>query len=264
MPHRDHEKNRAAWNEMTDVHFNHPSYNVKEFLRGQSTLRAIELAEVGDVAGKTLLHLMCQFGLDTLSWARRGAIVTGVDISDRSIERADELKNKTGLPVPAEFIRCDVLDLVGHIDKKFDIVFQSYGTHCWISDIDRWGQVVAHYLEPGGIFYMIDDHPISVLFEFEEENLSYFSSSPERYSDEPDYCDRSYVRRSEAVEWPHTLSGIINALIKAGLTIEFVNEFDKSYYPIHEDWHEKDGYWYPPGGPTRHPLMFSLRARKEG
>ena len=238
----------------------HPDYNVKEFLEGRSTLKSIELTEVGDVHGKTLLHLMCQFGLDTLSWARRGAIVTGVDISDKSIERANQLKEKAGLP--AEFVRSDVLDLAGKIDNKFDIVFQSYGTHCWISDIIQWAQVVAHYLKPGGIFYIIDGHPISVLFEFEEENLSYFNSTPERYSDERDYCDHSYIRKSEAVEWQHTLASIINALIKAGLTIELVNEFDKGYYPVHEDWYEKDGYWYPPGGPPRYPLMFSIRARK--
>jgi len=258
MPHSDHEKNRAAWNELVDVHFNHPDYKVKEFLRGWSTLKDIELTEVGDVAGKTLLHLMCQFGLDTLSWARRGAIVTGVDISDKSIERANQLKEKAGLP--AEFIRCDVLDLIGKIEKKFDIVFQSYGTHCWISDIDRWAKVVAYYLKPGGIFYIIDDHPI--LHIYEVENGSYFDTAPERSSGEADYYDRTYIRESEAVEWQHTLASIINALIKAGLTIEFVNEYDKGYYPVHEDWYEKDGYWYPPGSPPRYPLMFSVRARK--
>jgi len=243
---------------MTDVHFKHPDYKVKEFLEGSSTLKSIELAEVGDVHGKKLLHLMCQFGLDTLSWARRGAIVTGVDISDKSVQRANELKEKAGLL--AEFVRSDILDLVGKIDNKFDIVFQSYGTHCWISDINQWAQVVAHFLRPGGIFYIIDDHPI--LHIYEVENGSYFDTLPEYSSGQQDFCDRSYILKNELVEWQHTLSSIINALIKAGLTIEFVNEFDKGYYPIHEDWYEKDGYWYPPGGPPPYPLMFSIRARK--
>jgi SAM-dependent methyltransferase len=260
MPTPDHEKNRAAWNEMTDVHFNHPDYRVREFLQGRSTLKSIELAEVGDVAGKMLLHLMCQFGLDTLSWARRGAIVTGVDISDRSIERANELKEKAGLPVPVEFVRCDVLDLKGKIDKKFDIVFQSYGILCWISDVDRWAQVVAHYLKPGGIFYLIDDHPI--LYIYEIKNGSYFDRQETRSSGAPDYCDRSYVLKSDLVEWQHTLSSIVNAFIRAGLTIESLDEFDKSYYPRREDWYEENGYWYPPGGPPPYPLMFSLKARK--
>jgi SAM-dependent methyltransferase len=260
MRHPDHEKNRTAWNEMTDVHFKHPDYRVKEFLDGRSTLKTIELDELGDVNGKKLLHLMCQFGLDTLSWARRGAIVTGVDISDKSIERANKLKEKTGLP--AKFVRSDVLDLVGKIDDKFDVVFQSYGIHCWISDINQWAQVIAHYLRPGGIFYIIDDHPIIHIYRV--ENGSYFDTSAERHSDAPDYYDRSYFIKNELVEWQHTLSSIINALIKAGLMIELVNEFDKSYYPVHEDWLEKDGYWYPPGGPPPYPLMFSIRARKGG
>ena len=258
MPRPDHEKNRTAWNEMTDVHFKHPDYNVKEFLEGLSTLKSIELTEVGDVHGKKLLHLMCQFGLDTLSWARRGAIVTGVDISDKSIERANELKEKAGLP--AEFERSDVLDLMGKIDDRFYIVFQSYGTHCWISDINGWAQVIAHYLIPGGIFYIIDDHPIIQIYQV--ENGSYFYTLPEYSSGQQDYCDRSYILKNKLVEWQHTLSSIINALIKAGLTIELVNEFDKGYYPVHEDWYEKDGYWYPPGGPSPYPLMFSIRARK--
>jgi len=109
---------------------------------------------------------------------------------------------------------------------------------------------------------MIDDHPIIHIHEV--ENSSYFDTSAERCSNGRDYCDRSYVIRNELVEWQHTLSSIINALIKAGLIIEFVNEYDKSYYPMHENWYEENGYWYPPGGPSPYPLMFSLRARKQG
>ncbi|MFQ6007422.1 MAG: class I SAM-dependent methyltransferase [Candidatus Zixiibacteriota bacterium] len=257
----DHEKNRAAWNEMTNIHFNHPDYKVKEFLQGWSTLKSIELAEVGDVTGKTLLHLMCQFGLDTLSWARLGAIVTGVDISDRSIERANELKEKAGLSASAEFIRCDVLDLIGQIDQRFDIVFQSYGILCWISDVYRWAQVAAYHLKPGGIFYIIDDHPI--LHIYEVKNGSYFDEQAIVSSGVPDYCDRSYILMNDLVEWQHTLSSVVNAIIKAGLTIELLNEYDKSFYPRQEDWYEENGYWYPPGGPPPYPLMFSLKARKQ-
>ncbi|HWR83680.1 MAG TPA: class I SAM-dependent methyltransferase [Candidatus Deferrimicrobium sp.] len=260
MPHDDHETNRAAWNEMVEVRFKHRDYRVKEFLDGHSTLKSIELAEVGDVHGKSLLHLMCQFGLDTLSWARLGALVTGVDISDKSIERAEELKRTTGLP--AMFVRSDVLDLIGRIDRTFDIVFQSYGTLCWISDLTRWARVVAHFVKPGGIFYIIDTHPIAYIHEVPDG--SYFDSAPTRSTNERDYCDRSYVINKELVEWQHPLSQVINALIQAGLQIESVNEFNKGYYPVQEDWYEQDGYWYPPGGPPRYPLMFSLRARRSG
>ncbi len=258
MPHPDHEKNRIAWNEMTDVHFKHPDYKVKEFLEGRSTLKSIELCEVGDVYGKNLLHLMCQFGLDTLSWARRGATVVGVDISDASIARANELKERTGLP--AEFIQSDVNDLIGKIDRKFDIVFQSYGTFTWLSDLKKWGYVVAHHLKPGGVFYTIDTHPISYVFG--EEPISYFDTEAKHYTNQPDYCDRTYTIKNELIEWHHPLSEIVNTLIQSGLVIELLNEFDKSYYPLHENWVEQHGYWYPPEGPPPYPLMFSLKARK--
>jgi SAM-dependent methyltransferase len=258
-PHPDHEKNRLAWNEMAEVHYRHPDYLVREFLEGRSTLKSVELAEIGDVRGKALLHLFCQFGLDTLSWVRQGAIVTGVDISDTSIRLANELKEKAGLA--AEFIHSDVLELIGTIDRTFDIVFQSYGTLCWIADVNRWAQVIVHHLKPGGIFYIIDGHPITHIYQV--ENGSYFDTHPERYSNAKDYCDRSYVIRNELVEWQHTLSSTINALIRAGLTIEFVNEFDKGFDRANDDWYQENSYWYPPTGPSRYPLMFSLRARKK-
>ncbi len=258
MSHPDHEKNRVAWNEMVEVHWKHADYKVREFLEGWCSLHNIELREFGDVSGKRLLHLMCQFGMDALSWARRGVIVTGVDISDASIKRAHKLKQMADLK--AEFYRCDILDLVGVIDGKFDIVYQSYGTHCWICDLDRWAQVIAHYLKPGGFFFIIDSHPISAIYE--DTNCSYLSGGPFRYSDQPDYCDRDHIIESELVEFQHPLSAFVNALIGAGLVIERMDEYDKGYYPVQEDWYEQDGYWYPPGGPPRYPLMFSLKARK--
>ena len=259
MANADHEKNRFAWDDMVEVHYKHPDYKVKEFLEGWNSLKAIEKEEVGDVTGKQLLHLMCQFGMDTLSWARLGAEVTGVDISDKSIEYAEKLKKAAGMPKP-EFIRSDVMDITGKLDKKFDIVFQSHGTYCWLSDLNQWAEIVAHYLKPGGFFYIVDIHPITVLWE--TENMTYLQKEPERYSHENDYCDRDYIIEKERVEWQHPLSEIINSLINAGLTIEHLNEFDKSCYGVEKDWYRVGDYWYPPGGPPRYPLLFSLKARK--
>jgi len=258
MTNQDHEKNRIAWNEMVDVHFRHPDYKVKEFLKGSSTLKDLELKEVGEVKGKTLLHLMCQFGLDTLSWARRGAQVTGVDISDKSIEYAKMLTKKTNLK--ANFIRADILDLMGQIGSKFDIIYQSYGTLCWLSDLNKWAETVTYFLRPGGMLHLIDFHPIAV--PWEEKDVSYFKKGPYRYTNNADYCDKDYIIKNELIEWQHKLSDIINAVIGAGLTILRFNEFDKSSFPKERDWHEKDGYYYPPGGPPRYPLMFSLKAQK--
>jgi SAM-dependent methyltransferase len=256
MPHQNHEKNRRAWNETVPVHYRHPDYRLEEFRKGWCSLKSIELRTLGDVSGKKLLHLMCQFGMDTLSWARRGAIVTGVDISDKSIELADKLASEVGLD--ARFVRSDVIDLIGLISDRFDIVFQSHGTLCWLADLDRWAQVVAHYLKPGGTFFIVDDHPVVVLYE--SDNETYLQKGPSTYAGATDYCDRGYVLKSELVEYQHPLSQIINSLVNAGLVIRELNEYDHDYYAVKADWYEKDGYWYPPGGPPRYPLMFSLRA----
>lgn len=261
MSHPDHEKNRALWNEVVDIHFSHPSYRTTEFLGGQSTLKRLELDELGDVRGKSLLHLMCQFGLDTLSWARLGAQVTGVDISDKSIDRANELERMAGLD-GARFVRSDVLDLPDVLDGQFDIIYQSYGTVLWIADIPRWARTVAHYLKPGGTFLLIDEHPVSILFVDNDTPLHYFSREPERAMGTRDYCDREYIRKNEDVEWQHPVSEILNSLIDAGLTISRFNEYDFGYYQVDEDWYEREGWWYPPGGPTPFPLLMLVRATK--
>ena len=261
MPDRDHEKNRTAWNQMVDLHVGHREYRTREVIDGGISLKRIELEALGDVRGKSLLHLMCQFGLDTLSWARKGAIVTGVDISDRSIEVANDLKQKCRLD--ATFIRCDVLDLIGVIDRKFDIVFQSYGTHLWLSDISRWAQLVAHYLKPGGTFFIIDEHPVNLLFLYPDRGYDYFAREPERTVNPPDYCEKDATVSGEIVEWQHPVAEIVNALISAGLAIERLDEYNFGYYRFADGWYELPGhYWCPPGGPTKYPLMLAIKARK--
>jgi len=260
MSHPDHEKNRAAWNRMVDLHVNHPEYRTQEVIDGGSSLKRIELEALADARGKTLLHLMCQFGLDTLSWARQGAAVTGVDISDRSIAVANEIKQRAGLE--AEFVRSDVLDLIGVIDHKFDFVFQSYGTHIWLADIRRWAKVVAHYLKPGGVFFMIDEHPANVLFLLDPP-LDYFATEPERTVNPKDYCETDTAIDGEHVEYQHKVSDIVNALIEAGLTIERLDEYNFGYYKVNADWGVRsDHYAEPPGGPAKFPIMLAVKARK--
>lgn len=259
MPNLDHEKNRKAWNDMVEIHYDHPDYKLKEFLDGWNSLKSIERKELGDVNGKELLHLLCQFGMDTLSWARLGAKVTGVDISDKSIEYANKLKELSGVP-EARFIRSDVLELEGKIEQKFDIVFMSHGTICWIEDMKKLAETIARYLKPGGKFLIVDSHPVEILYI--TDNIGYLDTAPDRNSGERDYCDRDYVIEHELVEWQHPLSEIINSLINAGMVIEKLGEYNKGFYAFESDWYREGDYWYPPGGPPRHPIMFSLRAKK--
>ncbi|MHA1187498.1 MAG: class I SAM-dependent methyltransferase, partial [Candidatus Heimdallarchaeota archaeon] len=153
------EANKKMWNEFAKEHFKTESnhYNVREFLEGKTTLRKYELEEVGDVKGKKLLHLQCHFGLDTLSWEREGAIVTGVDFSDEAIKLAKQLNKQANLK--GDFILSNVYDLPNVLNEKFDVVYTSVGVLCWLNDLKKWAEVIAYFLKSGGIFYIHDGHP---------------------------------------------------------------------------------------------------------
>jgi len=159
--------NREHWDEATDIHARGNVYGIEDFKAGRYQLHRIEVEEVGDVAGKRLLHLQCHFGLDTLSWARRGAIVTGVDFSPKALALARRLAAESG--IDARFIESNVYDAPAALNERFDIVFCSYGVLCWLPDLPRWGEIVARYLEPGGIFYIADAHPFIRVFPTDDD-----------------------------------------------------------------------------------------------
>ena len=142
------EINRQSWNSRTDTHLKSDFYDLSGFMEGKSSLNAIELDLLGDVKGKSILHLQCHFGQDTISLARMGAHAVGMDLSDRAIGHAKRLAGETA--AGATFICCDVYDLPNHLDRPFDIVFSSYGTIGWLPDLDRWANVVSRFLKPGG------------------------------------------------------------------------------------------------------------------
>src|SRR3954464_11903705 len=150
------QSNRKLWNDWTGIHAQSEFYDVESFKEGKFRLHPIEKEELGDVRGKTLLHLQCHFGLDTLSWANLGAIVTGADFSDKAIDLARELSRETGLP--ATFICSNIYDLPAALEGQFDIVFTSHGVLGWLPDMPNWGKVVAHFLKPGGTFYVAEVH----------------------------------------------------------------------------------------------------------
>ncbi len=151
-------KNKTSWNDKTDHHYNSAFYDVDGFLKGKNSLNEIELKLLGDVSGKTILHLQCHFGMDSISLARMRAVVTGVDLSDKAIGKANELAQQTN--AAATFVCCDIYDLPNHLNKQFDIVFTSYGTIGWLPDIDKWAAIVSTYLKPGGKFIFADFHPV--------------------------------------------------------------------------------------------------------
>ena len=161
-----HEPNRRLWDEVTPVHVASRFYDVEGFLAGRCTVAPVELTALGDLRGKRLLHLRCHFGLDPLSRARRGAaLVVGVDFSGPALAAAGRLAERVGLADRARFVHSDVLELA--LGERFDLVFTSHGTVGWLGDLRRWGETVARHLAPGGLFYVMDAHPVALLFEAE-------------------------------------------------------------------------------------------------
>lgn len=223
--------NRESWNSRTDVHFESAFYDNPSFLKGRSSLNSIELPLLGDLKGKTVLHLQCHFGQDTISMARMGAIATGVDLSDRAIERANELTEATG--TDCRFIRCNIYDLPEHLDEQFDVVFASYGTICWLPDINRWAELAARYLKPGGRFVFAEFHPVLWMFddEFQSITYSYFNSDPIQEEEEGTYTDTKETPiLKECVTWNHGLAEVTTALLDQGLEMKALREYDYSPY----------------------------------
>ena len=223
------EINKESWNNRTDVHVNSDFYDLDGFMKGKSSLNSIELELLGDVSGKSILHLQCHFGQDTLSLSRMGAKVTGIDLSDKAIKVAEELTEK--LNTHAEFICCDLYDLPNHLNKKFDIVFTSYGTIGWLPDLDKWAAVVSQFLKPEGTFVFAEFHPVVWMFDdaFEKIEYNYFKSEAIETL-EGSYTESRADAEQQFITWNHSLSEVLNSLLKQGLQINSFNEYDYSPY----------------------------------
>ena len=248
-----------------DIHAASKEYDLEGFLAGKNSLHRIELEKIGDVSDKKLLHLQCHFGLDTISWARLGAKATGVDFSDTAIELAREIAKKTD--VDTEFVCSNIYDLPENHDGEYDIVFTSYGVLCWLNNIDRWGEIIAHYLKPGGRFLIVESHPFMWVFDDNSEELgvkySYWhQDDPLNWEDEGTYADaEAKITNKKSYEWQHTVSDVLNALIKAGLTIDEVDEFPELVWAYTPASKKVDDEWFRiPGDPL--PQCWSVLASK--
>jgi SAM-dependent methyltransferase len=223
--------NRQHWDSTVAAHLKSDFYNVKGFLSGTCCLNSIELDLLGDVSSLRILHLQCHFGLDTLSLARRGAEVTGVDFSPEAIAAARKLSAETG--IPAEFLCCNIYDLPKHLDAQFDVVFTSYGTIGWLPELDAWAGVIDRFLAPGGRFVMADFHPFVWTFDPNLTQLTYdyFNTGPIVEHEEGSYADREAQISGSNITWNYPLSETLGSLLKKGLTISRFEEYDYSPYP---------------------------------
>jgi SAM-dependent methyltransferase len=270
-----YEANRALWEAWTAVHAEGEFYDLAGFRAGGIRLRDEEIEAVGDVRGKTLLHLQCHFGIDTLSWARLGATVTGADFSPAAIRLARELAADLGF-ADARFVESNVYDLPANLDGEFDVVYTSRGVLGWLPDIAGWARVVAHLVKPGGIFYISEAHPVFQAFENEgvepgELRLVYpywEHRDPLVFEVHGSYADPTAdVGEQREHGWDHGLGEIVTALIDAGLVLEWLREspeLDWAADFLVETAPGSGRYRLPPEVKGELPLMFSLRARKPG
>lgn len=222
--------NKQAWNNKTEVHINSEFYDMQGFLSGKSTLNAIELELLGTISEKRILHLQCHFGQDTMTFSRMGAKATGIDLSDKAIDKGKELAQK--LQLNTTFICCDIYDTPKYIDEKFDIVFTSYGTIGWLPDLTKWANVITHFLKPNGSFIMADFHPFVWMYDndFKEVFYNYFNVEPIIEEQTGTYADRLSEIETKTFGWNHPISDILNALIHSGLKINCFNEYNYSPY----------------------------------
>lgn len=270
---QSYEANRNWWDAVTKAHVQSSYYGLESFLKGRNTIPEYVTKEIGDITAKKLLHLQCHFGQDTLSLARMGASVTGIDFGGEAIERAKQLTGEIG--VEARFMRTNVYDLPEILNEQFEVVFTSNGVLAWLHDLDAWGKIIANSLLPGGVFYISDFHPLMESLQDERpierpEDLfvayPYFTTGTPWFTsgeNSTDYADRELCLDLETFEWFHSLQDILSATLDAGLEIELFREHQFCVYQARQGMvKEKDGLWHMPKGISEIPLMFSLRARK--
>ncbi len=255
--------NKQLWNAKTAVHLESEFYHLEDFLNGKSSLIGPEIDLLGDVKNKDILHLQCHFGQDSLSLARLGANVVGLDLSDEAIKAARALN--TQLKLNAEFVCADVYSAPKQISKKFDIVFTTYGTIGWLPDLDKWAQVISHSLKEGGQLVFVDFHPMVWMYDydFKKVDYSYFNLGPIIEENEGTYANREAKIKLQEIGWNHNLSEVLTALMHAGLTIRAFQEYDYSPYPCFNHLNKiAENKYQVKGMETKLPMLYSIVAQK--
>ncbi len=261
--------NLRNWDERAIIHTRDTTgdYMLDRFRAGEDSLHEIEAAELGDVAGKHVLHLQCHIGRDTLSLARRGAIVTGLDFSSEALKTAQQLAAETGLN--GTFVEGRVEDAPRLTPGPFDLVFTTWGTICWLPDLKPWAHAIADVLKPGGELYFADIHPGFAMLDLKDGQLVQIfdyqtpRDAPLAFTTPTTYTgDPTIMQNQETREWIHALSTIIGSLLEAGLSLTMFREHEVLTWSAPGLVPKTDRLWQLPDGHPRLPLSFSLRAVK--
>jgi SAM-dependent methyltransferase len=268
------ETNRANWDERAPAHVASPGYAVDRFLADPEFLSDVvrfDLARLGDVRGLRGVHLQCHIGTDTISLARLGARMTGLDFSGEAIEQARRLAEQTGADV--EFVQADAYDAATVLEREsFDLVFTGIGAICWLPRIDRWADVVAALLKPGGRLFMREGHPMLWSLADAREDDLLVVEHPYFETEEPyvEHDGGTYVEtdvefeRNVSYSWNHGLGEIVTALLDHGLTPTMLVEHDSAPWEGLPGKMEKldNGEYRLPERRERLPQTYTLQAVK--
>jgi SAM-dependent methyltransferase len=262
--------NRAWWDERATIHAEGEFYDLDGFVAGRDTLLPFEPELVGPVDGLDLVHLQCHIGLDTLSWARRGARVTGLDFSAPALDVARGLAERIG--VDASFVEADVYDAVEVLGADFDIAYQSLGSLNWHPDMERWAGILARLVRPGGRYVLVEGHPAAWMLDDDGEHVAYPYFGPAggvSFDDPGSYGDPdAETTNNRTIEFSHPTSDVITALLDAGFVLERFVEHPFTVTPMwpwleERPTGESRTFWPPEGRPSL-PLMYSVVARRPG
>ena len=263
-----HQDNRRAWNEGAQSYTADNETRVRLLREGRSNLHPVEranLARIGPLEAwcERAVHLQCASGYDTLSLLLEGAReVVGIDISDVHIENARWTSAQLGLP--ATWLCCDVLDTPSELDGSADLVYTGRGALPWLHDLEGWAGVVARLLKPGGVFSLLEDHPVTWLFSQDTPTLTpsgnnYFTHAewnrgwPDSYIGALDKPAEQQTAKHERL-WK--ISDVFNALVGVGLSVTYLGEHPDEYWDAFAKLaHEEK---------AKIPMTFSVVAQKPG
>lgn len=263
--------NLANWNDRVRIHTGADGYDIEMFVRDVdlvSDIVAFDMQYLGDVSGLTLVHPQCHIGTDTLSWAKLGATVTGIDFSPPALETARNLARR--LDLDATFLESEMYAVPEVVTEEFDIVYTGVGAINWLPDIDEWANVMAHLTKPGGRFYIREGHPVLWALDYERDDDLLVISEPYFESKVPgtwnvpySYTGSGTLEHTTTHEWNHGLGEVINALIKAGLRIDRIEEHRfVEWAALPHMVQARNRYEMPPHLRDHVPLMYPLLATK--
>jgi SAM-dependent methyltransferase len=277
MADRYAELNRASWDERAAAHAGSPDYSLNEFVEDPAFLSKVvrfDLPRLGDIRGLRGVHLQCHIGTDTISLARLGAQMTGLDFSPASLAEARELAARTAANV--EFVEAEVYDAAERLGRgTFDLVYTGIGALCWLPLIARWAKVVAELLAPGGRLFLREGHPMMwTLQEGRTDDLlvvdyPYFErEEPLVFEDAGTYVETdASFQHNQTHEWTHGLGEIVTALLDSGMELTMLVEHDSvpwNALPGQMEQVGELGEWRLIDRPWRLPHTYTLQAVKRG